>query len=190
MSAAGAVRPPSGGTSDEELMRRVQLDDAEAFEALYDRHSVRAYRVARAACGGSEAAEEAVQEGFISIWRSRGAYRPNRGGVTAWAMTVVRNRAIDAARRNAAHDIRRAEAEALERQPAAGDLVDDAITDDHAQHLRTRLTGLPDAQREVIALAYFGELTHTEIADHLGIPSGTVKGRMRLGLEKLRLNLA
>lgn len=105
-------------------------------------------------------------------------------------MTVVRNRAIDVARRNAVHDIRRAGAEALERQPAAGDLVDDAITDDHAHHLRTHLTALPDAQREVIALAYLGELTHTEIADHLGIPAGTVKGRMRLGLEKLRLNLA
>lgn len=190
MSAARAAPYLVRDASDEELMRRVQDDDAGAFEEMYDRHSARAFRIARSMCPGAGAAEEAVQEGFISIWRSRGSYQARLGAPSAWMMTVVRNRTVDLARRTAVHERRRTGSGPMERMAAPGNLVTDTIVGDDAQHLRKLLTRLPAAQREVIALAYYGELSYTEIADHLGIPPGTVKGRMRLGLLKLNDQLA
>ena len=143
-------------------MRRVQRDDADAFAQLYDRYAARALRIATAICRQPDAAEEAVQEAFVAIWKRRGSYQPLPGGFAAWAMTIVHDRAADA--------------EALQR--GAGPIGD-------AQRARTLLAGLPETQREVISLAFYGELTHTEIAARLSLPPGTVKGRMRLGLQTL-----
>lgn len=175
--------------SDERLMRRVQTGDTEAFEQLYDRHAVRAFRVARSVCDASRA-EDAVQEGFLSIWRSRESYRPESGSFQAWSMRIVRNRAIDAARRDAARPpLADSDHHDPEDTPAPTAVEQDVIARDEADGLRGALKRLPDEQAEVIALAYYGELTHTQIAKQLSIPSGTVKGRMRLGLEKLRRQL-
>lgn len=176
--------------SDADLMLRVQADDADAFEQLYDRHAARAFRVARSICATTSGAEDAVQEGFLAIWRSRASYRPETGSFKGWSMRIVRNRALDSARRDAARP-RLAAVEGAETQTGspAGGLVDGVIARTEAAALRDALARLPASQAEVIALAYFGELTHTEITKQLDLPAGTVKGRMRLGLKKLRTQL-
>jgi RNA polymerase sigma-70 factor (ECF subfamily) len=166
-------------------MRRVADDDADAFASLYDRHAARAYRVARTVCHRPGAAEDAVEQAFISMWKGRSSYRSAPEGFAAWAMAVVRDRAVDVARRDAVQDRQRGgKAAALARPTTNG-----TGAGDEAGHLRGLLAALPDEQSEVIALAFFGELSHTEIAAHLGLPSGTVKGRMRLGLQKLSRSL-
>lgn len=169
-------------------MRLVQDDDTEAFAALFDRLSPRALRVANVICLDREGAQDVVQEAFLSMWRGRSGYRSERAEVQTWAMGIVRNRAIDNLRRNNRHDRRRTGIErADEEQVAARASVErDTIERDEGRRVRAQLGQLPVAQREVVALAYFGQLTHTEIAQHLAVPVGTVKGRMRLGLGKLR----
>ena len=190
MSAAPKATSPASTLSDAELMGRVQDDDAEAFALLYDRHASRAYRVACSVCHRPGSAEDAVQEAFISIWTNRLTYRRRPEGFAAWAMTIVRNRAVVVARRDAVHD-RRGNGDARsDDRPSSIDIAADPAASDEARHLRGLLAGLPDEQREVITLAYYGQLTHTEIAAHLELPTGTVKGRMRLGLQKLGRSLA
>jgi RNA polymerase sigma-70 factor (ECF subfamily) len=171
---------------DDLLMSQVKGGSVDAFAELYDRHSVRAYLVARSICQDQGRAEDAIQEAFLSIWKSRTTYQPQRGTVAAWLLTTVRYRAIDIARRDHKHASRRAGEHALAAHPTPGALADQVAHRDEADRLRSLLTRLPDAQREVITLAFYGELTHTEIATALGLPAGTVKGRMRLGLHKLR----
>ena len=176
---------------ESQLMRRVQADDPEAFGLLYDRLAPRALRVARTVSGGSENAADIVQDAFLSACRGRAMYRSERGEVSAWLMGIVRNRAIDSLRSSARHYKGRDHREGLtETLPAAGNREADVAEGDQARQLRAVLTGLPIAQREVIALAFFGELSHSEISRQLELPLGTVKGRMRLGLEKMRQDIA
>lgn len=174
---------------DDLLMSQVKGGSVDAFEALYDRYSARAYRVALSICHDQGHAEHAIQEAFLSIWRSRTAYQPQRGTVAAWLLTVVRFRAIDVARREQKQAGRRAAEHTLAMYPTPGALADQVANRDAPDGLRALLASLPDAQREVITLAFYGELTHTEIATALDLPAGTVKGRMRLGLQKLRTNI-
>ena len=176
MSAARGLASPYSTASDAELMARVQDDDAEAFALLYDRHASRAFRVASSVCHRPGAAEDAVQEAFISIWKSRATFRRRTEGFAAWAMTIVRNRATDVARRDAVHERRRNGDAPSEDRPAPNDVAAEIAASDEAKHLRSLLAGLPDEQCEVITLAFYGQLSHTEIADHLDLPTGTVKG--------------
>jgi RNA polymerase sigma-70 factor (ECF subfamily) len=174
-----------------ELMRLVQGDDTEAFAALHDRLAARALRVARGVLPRDDHAGDVVQDAFLSVWRARAAYESERSDVHAWVFGIVRNRAIDSIRRNTRHEYAREYRDGTaEKLPAAGCLEADAIVREQARELRVTLAGLPVAQREVIALAYFGELSHTEIAHELALPVGTIKGRMRLGLNKLRRQIA
>jgi RNA polymerase sigma-70 factor, ECF subfamily len=132
-----------------------------------------------------------VQEGFLSVWRSQGSYRGDRGSVQGWLMTVVRNRAIDATRREAAgHRPPLAHQDGAWDAPADDSTVDEVIDRCEADALRRRLAQLPGAQAQVIVLAYYAGLSNAEIATLLALPPGTVKGRMRLGLQKLRDQLA
>jgi RNA polymerase sigma-70 factor (ECF subfamily) len=173
--------------SDEELMRRVQRDNTHAFELLYERYRTRAHAVALLSCGSPDRAQEAVQDAFMSIWTHRARYHPERGQVAAWAMSIVRNRAVDLVRRNASADRRCDGSTGLdEGVPAPGNLEDETVEQDDAKGLRAALRGLPSLQQEVIALAFYGGFTHSQIAARLGLPPGTVKGRMRLGLKALR----
>ena len=186
MSATGTTPAVVEVRDDDLLMARVKAGSVDAFEELYDRYCDRAYRVAWSVCRNQSRAEDAVQEAFLSIWKSPAAYLSQRGTVAAWLLTSVRYRAIDLARRNSKHADRRTGEQTLDSHPARGDIAEQTATRDEAHRLRALLTQLPDAQREVITLAYYGQLTHTEIATALDLPAGTVKGRMRLGLQKLR----
>jgi RNA polymerase sigma-70 factor (ECF subfamily) len=178
-----------GLTDEDRLMAEVQAGSAEAFSELYDRYCYRAYRVAWSICRDDARAEDAVQEAFTSIWKSRAYYLSQRGTVAAWLLTAVRYRAIDVVRRERKHADRRAGEEGLYAHSAPGNIAEEAVARENTHRLQKLLAQLPDAQQEVITLAYYGQLTHTEIATTLGLPAGTVKGRMRLGLGKLRAGI-
>jgi RNA polymerase sigma-70 factor (ECF subfamily) len=171
-------------------MEEIVAGSSDAFEELYDRYSARAFRIARSVCRDYGAAEDAVQEAFVSIFKNRASYQSQRGTVAAWVLMVALSRAIDVSRVRATHATRRANHDTLAALLEPGDVMEQAGARIDAARVRTALAALPDEQREAITLAYYGELTHTEIAERLGIPFGTVKGRIRLGLNKLRLDFA
>jgi len=174
---------------DSELMVKASAGSVDAFGELYDRFSARAYRLALSVCHDDGRAQDAVHDAFVSIWKNRASYTAQRGTVATWLLTTVRNRAIDITRRSANRPAPRVSDQFLEARPAPDDVCEQVLRSDEAQRLRASLAVLPDAQQEVIVLAFYGHLTHLEIAAHLGLPEGTIKGRMRLGLKKLRANL-
>ena len=190
---ARVIRPFSAdlrGLADEELMALVYEGQARAFEVIFDRHAGVAFSLAYRMCGRRSLAEEIVQEAFMSLWRSTARYDPSRGSVRSWVLRVVHNRAIDAFRREVAgagQDV--FDESIVETLPARERTEDEVERRSDARLVRGALDGLPRDQRQVIELAYFGGFSHTEIASALGLPAGTVKGRMRLGLSKLWLAL-
>jgi RNA polymerase sigma-70 factor, ECF subfamily len=177
--------------ADEELVQLVRRQDPRAFEVVYERHAQVAFSLAYRMVGTRGTAEEVVQEAFLSVWRSGERYDHTRGSVRTWVLGIVHNRAIDALRRSTVHDRRRASDEGLEERFAAGDRTDTEVARlDEAREIRSALETLPPEQSKVIELAYFGGFSHSEISSMLDTPLGTVKGRMRLGLEKMRAQLA
>ncbi len=176
--------------ADEDLMQFVHDGEAGAFEVIFDRHASAAFSLAYRMCGRRAMAEDVVQEAFLSLWRSGARYDHGRGSVRSWVLSVVHNRAIDAFRRDVAKDRRDVPDDGIAQLLPAPDLTDREVERrDEARQVRGALQQLPPDQRQVIELAYFGGFTHTEIAAMLELPAGTVKGRMRLGLAKLRLAL-
>ena len=179
-----------GNLADEEIMHLVQEGDPRAFELFYDRHAGPAFSLAYRMVGNRSVAEDVSQEAFVSIWRSRLRYQADRGSVRTWVLGIVHHRAIDALRRNTVHDKRRASAEGIEERFEASERTDvEVARREDARTVRSALEELPDEQVRVIELAYFGGFSHSQIAEQLDMPIGTVKGRMRLGLEKLRRTL-
>jgi RNA polymerase sigma-70 factor, ECF subfamily len=178
--------------ADEELMPLVGRKDPEAFEVLYDRHGGAAYSLAYRIVGDRAAAEEVTQEAFISVWRSGARFDATRGSVRSWLLSVVRNRAIDFLRSKGgkAPKLDFDDESALEQRPAAERTEEEALRRETATEVRGAIGNLPGEQAKVIELAYFGGFSHSEIAEILSLPMGTVKGRMRLGLEKIRGELA
>jgi RNA polymerase sigma-70 factor (ECF subfamily) len=176
--------------ADEDLMQLVQRSDPRAFELIYERHSGAAFSLAYRMVGRGNVAEDVVQEAFLSLWRSGARYERTRGSVRTWVLGIVHHRAIDQLRRSSVHDKRRASDEGLEERLESRERTDNEVARrEEAATIRSAMDSLPAEQSHVIELAYFGGFTHTEIAEILGAPVGTVKGRMRLGLEKLRNSL-
>lgn len=177
--------------SDERLMRLVANLDATAFEVLYDRHVAAVYGLCRRMVRSNALADDICQEAFLSMWRSGGRYDPARGDVRSWMLSITHNRAIDQIRRSRRHDDRQVQDDALAEQMPAADRTDaDALDRIAADEAGTALRCLPDKQRAVIELSFYSGFSHAEIADQLDVPLGTVKGRMRLGLEKLQGQLS
>jgi RNA polymerase sigma-70 factor, ECF subfamily len=173
--------------ADEDLMQLVRRGDAQAFEVVYERHATVAFSLAYRMTQSRNTAEDVVQEAFLSLWRSGARYDRGRGSVRTWILGIVHNRAIDALRRAFVHDRRRASDEGIEERFAAPERTDvEVARRDEAREVRDALAELPTEQSRVIELAYFGGYSHSEIASMLDTPIGTVKGRMRLGLEKMR----
>ena len=176
--------------ADEELMERVAGADADAFEVVFERHADVAFSLAYRICGRRSLAEDVTQEAFLALWRSGARYDRARGSVRTWTLGIVHNRAIDALRRSGVHERRRVDDEGLHETIEAPERTDEqAIEHAASAEIQSALHSLPAEQRRVIELAYFGGFTHTEISSMLGTPIGTVKGRMRLGLQKLRGHL-
>ena len=174
--------------ADEELMPWIGRKDAEAFEVFYDRHGGAAYSLAYRILGERGAAEDCIQEAFISIWRSGARFDRTRGSVRSWLLSVVRNRAIDSlrSRTGRAPKLDFDDDAILEAQPGGEPTESEAMRHETATEVHSAIERLSGDQSEVIELAYFGGFSQSEIAGMLGIPLGTVKGRMRLGLEKIR----
>lgn len=173
---------------DAALLAAVAGRDLGALSALYDRHSQVAYTLAYRILGEPEGAQDVVQDTFIQAWRGAGTYRRERGNVRGWLLSIVHHRAIDILRRKTA--FRPAPLEAAGEQPADVDTAEEATRNVERQTVRQALLGLPEAQRRTIELAYFGGYTQSELAELMGVPLGTVKGRMRIGLQKMRRALS
>jgi RNA polymerase sigma-70 factor, ECF subfamily len=176
--------------ADEDVMQLVRRGDARAFEVIYERHASAAFSLAYRMMGTRSGAEDVTQDAFLSMWRSGARYGRERGSVRTWVLGIVHHRAIDALRRATVHDRRRAGDEGIEERFEARERTDvEAARREEAGTVRAALSSLPADQCQVIELAYFGGFTHTEIADMLDAPVGTIKGRMRLGLKKMRAQL-
>ena len=169
---------------DAVLVRRVDGGDTEALRALYERYGGIVFGMSFRVLGDRQAAEECTQDVFVSVWRTARTYEPRRAQVSTWLLTIARNRAIDATRRRAARPLDlHEEIWSKDEAPDAADLV---AASDEAIRVAAAMAELPDAQREALSLAYFEGLSHTEIAERLRLPIGTVKGRIRLALDRLR----
>jgi RNA polymerase sigma-70 factor, ECF subfamily len=155
------------------------------LEALYDTHHRQAIGVAYRIVGDLGEAEEVVQEVFLSAWRTGHHYDPARGSERAWVLSMVRNRSIDVLRARRRRPVQ-AMVEGLD-PPDAEDVPARAVSNVDADAARVALNALPPDQKRVIEMAYFGGLSHNEIATQLSTPIGTVKGRIRLGLDRLRI---
>ena len=164
-------------------MRRLLADDTVAFSVMYDRHVRAVYGLAFRILHDRAAAEDVAQEAFVALWRNRHRYVPERGSAAGWLLTITRNRAIDAIRRARGHHHVLLDGEHEQEAPDRTD--EEALRRVEADTIGLALRTLPDAQRLVLELGYFGGLSHREIAARLHVPLGTVKGRMRLGLGKL-----
>ena len=172
--------------ADEELISLVGQGDAEAFATLYDRHSRPAYSLAYRMMGENQAAEDLVQDAFLKVWRLATSYRAERASVRTWLLSIVHNRGIDqlrslASRRRTQEKI---EASAPKSQPS--EAFAQSWRNSQREQVREALRTLTSEQAKVLELAYFSGYTHVEIAELLDVPLGTVKGRMRLGLKKIR----
>ena len=171
-------------------MELVSDGQPRAFEVIFDRHSGAAFSLAYRMCGRRAMAEDVVQEAFLSLWRSGARYDRRRGSVRTWILGVVHNRAIDAFRRGVVRESRNVPDDGLAEQLPARERTDlEVVQRDEASRVRSALGELPTEQRQVIELAYFGGFSHSEISEMLSLPAGTVKGRMRLGLTKMRIAL-
>jgi RNA polymerase sigma-70 factor (ECF subfamily) len=170
--------------ADDVLMSALKERDLSALAGLYDRYGRLAYALAYRILGETEAAEDVVQDAFISVWRGAGSYRRERGNPRGWLLSIVHHRAVDVLRRKTA--FRPAPLEIAEQRAADEDTAAMAERNVEQQTVRLALQALPDAQRRTIELAYFGGYTHVELAELMGVPLGTVKGRMRIGLQKMR----
>ena len=169
---------------DAALVRRVDAGDPDALRVLYERYGGIVFGMTFRLLGDRQAAEECTQDVFVSAWRTARNYEPERARVSTWLMAIARNRAIDATRRRAARPVDPHEdVQSADEAPDTAELVSSA---DEAARVAGALAELPDAQREALSLAYFDGLSHTEIAERLGLPVGTVKGRIRLALDRLR----
>lgn len=175
--------------ADEDLISLIGSADARAFAVLYDRHSRAAYWVAYRITGGKQAAEDLTQDAFLKVWRSSESYRSERGSVRTWILTIVHNRGIDRLRSVASRRRTQDRVEAATMRHEPSEVFEEVWRGYRRERLKEALGALPREQREAVTLAHLHGRTQTEIAERLGLPLGTVKGRMRLGLKKLREHL-
>jgi RNA polymerase sigma-70 factor, ECF subfamily len=179
-SPAVTIRPVKSEISDGELITRVGSGDRTAFEALYRRYSRPVFGLALRRLGDRGRAEEAVQETFASVWRAAGSYRPERGPGAPWLYAVARNAIVDNGRAR-----REPPVEGVEEKADVDTPAERAESGWVSWRVHAALADLPDSERVVLELAYWGERSQSEIAEFLGIPLGTVKTRTRTGLARL-----
>jgi RNA polymerase sigma-70 factor, ECF subfamily len=172
--------------ADEDLISFVGQGDAEAFTTLYDRHSHAAFSLAYRMMGERQAAEDLAQDAFLKVWRSAGSYRAERGSVRTWILSIVHNRGIDQIRSHASRRRTQDKIEASTPRSQPSEAFAQTWRNSQRDQVREALDTLPPEQLKILELAYFSGYTHVEISELLRLPLGTVKGRMRLGLKKIR----
>jgi RNA polymerase sigma factor (sigma-70 family) len=200
----GAARKVSDGTvtsgatighggfverSDGGILEEIGKGSPEAFEALYDRYSRLAFTVAMRVLSDEAAAEDAVQDAFLSIWRGAASYRPEKGSFRTWLCTIVRYRAIDRLRGESGRAMHELNIDDSQDEPSLSDTWAEVAAELNKQQIRAALDELPLEQRQTIELAYWCGMSQREIGEAMRVPLGTVKGRARLALEKLRQTL-
>jgi RNA polymerase sigma-70 factor (ECF subfamily) len=179
------------GLQDGQLVELVAGNDADALEALYDRYGKVAYSLARRILADATLAQDVVQEVFLSLWRNAGRFDAGRGTVATYLLSMTHHRAVDAVRREENLRRWRTTDEVLEFAPDPGTGVEDEVeASERRAQVRAALAELPPAQREALALAYFGGYTQREVASLVGVPLGTVKTRMAAGMRKLKDSLS
>jgi RNA polymerase sigma-70 factor (ECF subfamily) len=171
--------------SDEALVALVARGDETALAELYDRVSGIAYGLALRVLRDERLAEDAVQEGFLGVWRTAAAFRAERAKASTWILTLVHRRAVDLVRRE---ERRRAEplTDDIGAQSTVEGTEEAAWLRFERERVQAALRQLPDVQREALELAYYGGFSQSELADRLGVPLGTIKSRMFAGLARLR----
>jgi len=170
---------------DDSLVERVVKGEQQALLALYDRHASRVYAVALRILGDAMSAEEVTQDVFLKLWSRARSYLSSRGAFATWLLTIARNAALDRLRLERR---RPAISDDAEPDEVWQDIPDESSSSEEARwrSLYFAVQALPPEQRQVIELAYYQGLSHSQIAEHLGWPVGTVKTRLRLGMEQLR----
>ena len=161
-------------------------EDSRAFAVLYDRHSRVAFSLAYRLMGERQAAEDLVQEVFLRVWRSTGSYRAERGSVRTWILSIVHHRGVDLLRSSASRRRTQDKVESSAETTQQSDAFSEAWRNSQRKQVRQALDTLPPEQLKILELAYFSGYTHVEISEVLDLPLGTVKGRMRLGLKKIK----
>ena len=169
--------------SDEALVALAARSEQSALAELYDRYGRTAYGLALRVLRDQALAEDAVQEAFLTIWRTASRFMPERGKASTWILTLVHRRAVDAVRRE---QRRRADSLELAAEPAVEGAEEDAFLRLQRERVQSMLRQLPDAQREALELAYYGGFSQSELAERLGQPLGTIKSRMFGGLSRMR----
>jgi RNA polymerase sigma-70 factor (ECF subfamily) len=172
--------------ADEDLISLVEAADAEAFTTLYERHSHAVVSLAYRVMGERQAAEDLAQDAFLKLWRSATSYRPERGSVRTWLLSIVRNRGIDQIRSQASRRRTQDKIEASAPRPQPSEAFAETWRNSQREQVREALSTLPPEQLKILELAYFSGYTHVEISELVDVPLGTIKGRMRLGLKKMR----
>ena len=188
-TGSGKDTAATANPTDAALVAAVATGDQQAFAAVYDRYCRQAYSLARRVCVDPEIAEDAVQEAFLAFWRDPARFDPRRGTFSSWLLTLVHHRAVDAVRREATHRKRNIGStdELVEQLTPPGAGADDkALSAVVGGQVRDALGQLPADQREVIALAYLGGYTQSEVSTLTGLPLGTVKSRTFTGIRRLR----
>ncbi len=185
-----------GSLTDDALVARMAAGGEEAlacFEAFYDRHHRSAFALAYRIMNSDHAlAEDVVQESFLALWRYAHSFKPERGNARTWFFSIVHHRALNALRRRKT----RLPSEPIDEMASeltAGEAYDvwaQVARGLDAMQVRSALALLPEEQREAITLAFLGGYSNTEVAERLGVPLGTVKSRIRLGMQKMRVTLA
>jgi RNA polymerase sigma-70 factor, ECF subfamily len=183
--------------TDHELIGRIAAGDEQALGEVYDRHGGMAYSLACAIVRDAADAEEVVADAFAQLWRTAGSFEVGRGSVAAWLATITRSRALDRlrSRKRGARTLERAAADDAEGLALPVSVPQEPPDQQAEQHetrtlVRKCLAGLPELQRQAIELAYFSGLSQSEVATRLDEPLGTVKTRIRTGMQKLRQVLA
>lgn len=171
---------------DEALLRRLAATaDEEALSELYDRHQASMYGLAMRITHDAALAQDAVQEAFVGIWRNAGRYSASRASVRTWMMSITHHRAIDVVRRRRP-TAPLPETETVDASLRVPDVWPEVARGIDGDTVRRAMSALPEIQRQAIQLAYFDGLTQVEIAERTGAPLGTVKSRVRLGLQQMR----
>ena len=172
--------------ADEDLISLVEAADVDAFATLYDRHSRAAFSLAYRMMGERQASEDLAQDAFLKVWRAAGSYRAERGSVRTWILSIVHNRGIDQLRSHASRRRTQDKIEASAPRSQPSEAFAETWRNSQRDQVREALNTLPPEQLKILELAYFSGYTHVEISELLRLPLGTVKGRMRLGLQKIK----
>ena len=182
-----AVSPT--GPTDVNLVARIAVGDDRALQTIYERYSPMVYGLARRVTASTAHAEEITQEVFVYFWQNPDRFDPERGTLRAFLGALTHRRAVDEVRRSSRRTAREDRVGSDASNVATLEIGDDFDRSQTAERVRAAVSSLPDDQRQAVLLAYFGGCTFRQVAERLGIPEGTAKSRLRLGLAKLAVLL-